>query len=60
MDIFYDPNSDTFQTRTRRWERDRSQGLIPVVVPSWPTLTRHDIPTYLRVEASERAREALA
>lgn len=36
MVIVYDHNSDTFQTRTRRWERDRE--LSRVIIPDWPTI----------------------
>lgn len=33
MYLFYDADSDTLQTRTRRYARDRN--LVPVIVPTW-------------------------
>lgn len=35
--LFYDATSDTFQIRTRRYERER-ESLAHVVVPDWPPL----------------------
>lgn len=49
MILLYDHDSDTLQTRTRRYERDRT--LARVIVPDWPTIAPDEPPDWLFMEA---------
>ena len=46
MFLFYDADSDTLQTRTRRYARDRN--LVPVIVPVWEHIEPSRIPDWER------------
>jgi hypothetical protein len=46
MFILYDTDTDTLQSRTRRYDRDRH--LMRVLSPSdWPTISATDLPDYI-------------